>query len=105
MKVLVVGATGSIGHLVVEEAIRQGHTVRALVPRYRRRPADYPPDADVVVGDLTRPETLAAAVDGVDAIVFTHGSDGGGKTGAERIDYGGVRNVLAALGGRRCASH
>ena len=31
MKVLVVGATGSIGHLVVEEAIRQGHTVRALV--------------------------------------------------------------------------
>ena len=34
------------------------------------------------------------------AIVFTHGSDGGGKAGAEQIDYGGVRNVLAALGGR-----
>jgi uncharacterized protein YbjT (DUF2867 family) len=31
MTVLVVGATGSIGRLVVEEAIRQGHTVRALV--------------------------------------------------------------------------
>jgi hypothetical protein len=26
----VVGATGSIGRLVVEEAIRQGHAVRAL---------------------------------------------------------------------------
>ena len=31
MTVLVVGATGSIGILVVEEAIRQGHAVRALV--------------------------------------------------------------------------
>jgi uncharacterized protein YbjT (DUF2867 family) len=31
MNVLVVGATGSIGRLVVEEALRQGHTVRALV--------------------------------------------------------------------------
>ena len=36
----------------------------------------------------------------MDAIVFTHGSDSGGKAGSERIDYGGVRNVLAALGGR-----
>ncbi|MGA1994460.1 MAG: NAD(P)H-binding protein [Bryobacteraceae bacterium] len=31
MTVLVVGATGSIGCLEVEEALRQGHTVRALV--------------------------------------------------------------------------
>ncbi|HRH85273.1 MAG TPA: NmrA family NAD(P)-binding protein, partial [Rubrivivax sp.] len=29
--VLVVGATGSIGRLVVAEALRQGHAVRALV--------------------------------------------------------------------------
>ncbi len=57
------------------------------------------PDVEVVVGDLTRPGTLGAAVDRVDAIVFTHGSDGGGKAGAERVDYGGVRSVLAALGG------
>lgn len=31
MTVLVVGATGSIGSLAVEEAIRAGHAVRALV--------------------------------------------------------------------------
>ena len=29
MTVLVVGATGSIGRLVVEEALREGHAVRA----------------------------------------------------------------------------
>jgi uncharacterized protein YbjT (DUF2867 family) len=37
----------------------------------------------------------------VDAIVFTLGSDGQGSQGAETVDYGGVRNVLAALGDAR----
>ena len=89
LTVLVVGATGSIGRLVVEEAVRKGHAVRALArePRQVRR---LLPDVEVVAGDLTRPDTLTAAVDGVDAIVFTHGSDGGGKAGAEEVDYGGV---------------
>ncbi len=97
--VLVVGSTGSIGSLVVEEAIRAGHAVRALVRdpgKARRLPAEAP----VVKGDVTRPETLAGAVDGVDAVVFTHGSEGAAKVGAETVDYGGVRNVLAALGSR-----
>jgi uncharacterized protein YbjT (DUF2867 family) len=99
LTVLVVGATGSIGRLVVDEAVRKGDAVRALArdPGKARR---LFPDVEVFGGDLTRPDTLSAAVDRVDAIVFTHGSDGGGKSGAEHVDYGGVRNVLAALGGR-----
>jgi uncharacterized protein YbjT (DUF2867 family) len=99
LTVLVVGATGSVGRLVVEEAVKKGHVVRALArdPRKARR---LFPDVEVVAGDLTRPDSLIPTVAGVDAIVFTHGSDGGGKTGAESVDYGGVRSVLAALGGR-----
>ena len=54
----------------------------------------------MVLGDVTRPDTLPGAVDGVDAVVFTLGSDGAGKVGAESVDYGGVRNVLGALGSR-----
>jgi uncharacterized protein YbjT (DUF2867 family) len=97
--VLVVGATGSIGRLVVEEAIRHGYTTRALLrdPGKARR---LPADADVIVGDVTRPDTLSAAVAGIDAVVFTLGSDGAGKVGAENVDYGGVRNVLNALRSR-----
>jgi uncharacterized protein YbjT (DUF2867 family) len=98
LTVLVVGATGSIGRLVVAEALRQGHAVRALV-RNLGRAQQLPGDAQRVVGDLTRPESLSAAVQGIDAIVFSHGSDGG-KAAAEQVDYGGVRNVLQALGGR-----
>jgi uncharacterized protein YbjT (DUF2867 family) len=100
MKILVVGATGSIGSLVVEEALRQGHSVRALV-RSADKARRLPAKAEAIVGDLTRPNTLAAAVKDVDGIVFTHGSDGGGKVGSETVDYGGVRNVLTALGSRR----
>lgn len=57
MLVLVVGATGSIGRLVVEEAVRRGHKVRALV-RDPRRSDRLPSAVDVVVGDVTRPESL-----------------------------------------------
>lgn len=99
LNVLVVGATGSIGRLVVAEALRQGHVVRALV-RDLRRASALPVEAQRVVGDLTRPDTLVAAVAGINAIVFTQGADGGGKLGAEQVSYGGVRNVLAALRGR-----
>lgn len=97
--VLVVGATGSIGRLVVEEATRHGYATRALArdPEKARR---LLPETEVIVGDVTRPETLSRAVDGVDAVVFTLGSDGAGKIGAETVDYGGVRNVLNALGSR-----
>ena len=100
MTVLVVGATGSIGRLVVDEALRQGHVVRALV-RSADKARELPREAQVVLGDVTRPETLHGAVDGIDAVVFTLGSDGAGKVGAESVDYRGVRNVLAALGSRK----
>src|SRR5271169_44239 len=99
MTVLVVGATGSIGSLVVDEALRQGHAVRALV-RKSSKTDQLPREAQVVIGDVTRPDTLSTAVEGVDAVVFTLGSDGEGKVGAESVDYGGVRNVLQALGSR-----
>ena len=96
MNVLVVGATGSIGRLVVDEATRQVHAVRALV-RTAAKGRQLPREAQVIIGDVTQLDTLPAAVDNVDALVFTLGSNNG-KVGAENVDYGGVRNVLRALG-------
>jgi hypothetical protein len=92
LNVLVVGGTGGIGSPVVEEAMRQGHAVRALV-RNASKARQLPREIKTVIGDLTRPETLSAAVEGIDAIVFTHGSDGGGKAGSELVDYGGVMHL------------
>jgi len=98
LNILAVGATGSIGRHVVEEALRQGHSVRALVrdPRW----SQLPDGVELLTGDLTVPADLTAAVEGIDGIVFTHGSHGG-PSAAEALDYGGVRNVLLALAGRK----
>ena len=97
--VLVVGATGSIGIPVVAEALRAGYDVRALV-RDLDRASALPAEANRIVGDLTRPETLRQVVADVDAIVFTHGTYEDAEA-AERVDYGAVRNTLTALGARR----
>ena len=100
LHVLVVGATGSIGRLVVDEALEAGHAVCVLV-RDVAAAFTMPERTERIRGDLTQAETLTAAVKDIDAIVFTHGSDGGGKAASELVDYGGVRNVLSALQGRR----
>lgn len=95
---LVVGATGSIGRYVVASALDHGFAVRALV-RDAGRARPFPSGVDIAVGDLTRAETLTRAVAGVDAVVFTHGTYRD-PAAAEVVDYGGVRNVLSALGAR-----
>jgi uncharacterized protein YbjT (DUF2867 family) len=64
--VLVTGATGRVGRLVVDELLRAGAAVRALT----RRPEDaaLPADVEVVAGDLTVPASLDPALDGTAAV-------------------------------------
>ena len=99
-RLLCVGATGSIGRHVVDAALRHGYTVRALV-RNRDSAPKWPPQIEVVAGDLTRPQSLSRAVAEIDAVIFVHGTYGGDQAAAEAVDYGGVRNVLVALGDRK----
>lgn len=64
--VLVIGATGNIGSLVVDELLRTNGPVRALSRRPER--ARMLAGVDVVSGDLTRPESLDPALAGVGAV-------------------------------------
>ena len=94
--VLVVGASGTIGQPTVAEAFSRGYQTKALV----RDPAQaslFPEGVQVVVGDLTRAETLHEAVDGATGIIFTHGIGGNNPKGSEQVNYGAVRNVLSVL--------
>ena len=59
-RVLVIGSTGSIGRLVVEEAQKAGYRVRAVV-RDAGRTGGLPGGVEVVVGDITRQESLPSA--------------------------------------------
>jgi uncharacterized protein YbjT (DUF2867 family) len=65
-RVLVTGATGRVGRLVVAELLAAGVPVRALT----RRPsaAELPAAVEVFAGDLAAPESLDAALQGVGTV-------------------------------------
>jgi uncharacterized protein YbjT (DUF2867 family) len=66
--VLVTGATGRVGRVVVDQLLDAGVGVRVLTHRSEAA-ATLPPDVEVVTGDLTVPESLDAGLRGV-SIVF-----------------------------------
>jgi dTDP-L-rhamnose 4-epimerase len=72
MRVLVTGAAGFIGSHVAEAVLAAGHEVRgldSLAPAvHDARPAYWPDEAELVVGDVRDPEVVGRALDGVDAV-------------------------------------
>lgn len=69
MKVLVVGATGRNASAVLPELLARNVTVRALVRDAKRAEIARQRGAvETVVGDLSDPASLPAAVDGVDGV-------------------------------------
>lgn len=97
--ILIVGATGSIGCLTVAEGLAQGYRVRALARDADRASKVLPADAEIVTGDVTQPESLHATVEGIDAVIFTHGVEDDEKA-IEEVSYAGVRDLLHLLTGR-----
>lgn len=63
-KVLVTGAAGAIGGLLVEELASRGFSVRAAV----RSSAEFPADVEVLSGDLRDPQFVMRAAEGVRTI-------------------------------------
>ncbi|MGW0702203.1 SDR family oxidoreductase [Streptomyces sp. NPDC002867] len=88
---LVTGATGNVGRHVVDRLLSAGESVRALTRRPQR--AHLTAGADVVGGDLTRPETVAQALDGVTAL-FLFPAPGAAGPVLEAARERGVRRVV-----------
>ena len=65
-RVLVTGATGRVGRLVVDELLRKGASVRALTRRPHQ--AVLPGGAEIVAGDFTAPASLDGPLEAVDAV-------------------------------------
>ncbi len=56
--ILVAGATGGVGKRVVQQLIERGYQVRSLVRDTDKARAILGENVDLVVGDITKPETL-----------------------------------------------
>ena len=96
--VALTGATGFIGRHLLRELPKRGYRVRVLL----RRPAELPPEASgAVVGDLARPQNMAAALSGVDAVIHSAGI-AHAMSGTPEDDYR-VLNTEATIGLARAA--
>ena len=120
MKIIVFGATGGVGRLVVKQALEEGFDVTAFV----RTPDKLKATGDrltVVQGDAFHVEQVAAAIAGHDAVVSCLGSNQGMKKsddlrtmaknivagmqqhGVKRIVYtasAGINDELPGIGGK-----
>ncbi|MXW46682.1 MAG: SDR family oxidoreductase [Gammaproteobacteria bacterium] len=94
--VLVAGATGKTGTLVVQQLQAKGYPVRAFVRNSAKAVERLGADVEAVVGDLKDPASIAAALDGVGAVINTASASGGPENSAEHVDFEGARNLAEA---------
>jgi uncharacterized protein YbjT (DUF2867 family) len=94
--ILVTGATGNIGHEVVNLLLDGGEKVVAVT----RHPATaaLPDGAHVVGGDPSRPQTLMSALHGIEAVFLSPRALGDATAGAATAE---LLKLAAELGARR----
>jgi len=98
MLLALTGATGFIGQHLLRELPKRGHRLRVLL----RRPAAVPiAAASAVIGDLAQPRNMAAALEGVDAVIHSAGI-AHSMSGIPEDDYR-VVNTEATIGLARAA--
>jgi uncharacterized protein YbjT (DUF2867 family) len=99
--ILVTGGTGFVGQEVVEKLAGLGHSVRVLVRHpERKNPFAHFPRVELARGDALKPETLAAAMAGVQAVIHLIGIIAEtSRVSYEQAHIDATRNVLAAAKG------
>lgn len=90
-RVLLAGATGTIGHATADALVAQGHRPLCLV----RRAVDLPDGCQAVRADVSRPEDLAD-LPAFDAVISCLASRTGAPQDAWSIDHRAQVNLLRA---------
>jgi len=94
MKLVIFGASGQTGSLLVSKALESGHQVTAYV---RREGVSFPehPNLSVIVGQLDDTLKLQEAIAGADACLSALGGNSLKKRSAEFTN--GIANILSVI--------
>jgi len=93
MRIIVFGATGGTGKLIVEQALERGHQVTAFARAPEKLGLNHPA-LTLYQGDALNPADVEEAVRGHDAVVCALGAPAN-KTGVIRSE--GTRNIIHAM--------
>ncbi len=96
MKLLVVGATGTLGRQVARQALDEDHEVRCLVRNPNKAIFLKEWGAEIVKGDLCDQSTLPSALEGVDAVIDAATARVTDNLRAWDVDWLGKVNLIQA---------
>ena len=94
--VVVAGATGRTGRLVVKNLIAEGYEVRAMVRSLKKGKQVFGEEIAMVQADVTEPSTLPPLLAGADFVISSIGVSGKGEARPEDVDYGGSVALIDA---------
>jgi uncharacterized protein YbjT (DUF2867 family) len=96
-RVLVAGATGSIGRRVSRLLFDDGYEIKAITRDPKKAVQQYGQDYQWVAGDVRDPEAMEKLAEDVDFVVCMIGyTEFEGPNGPQFVDYMGVRNLVDA---------
>lgn len=94
MKVIVFGATGSIGKHLISQALEQGHEVTAFCRNILKLENLKHQNLKLAQGDVSNTSDVSAAVKSQDVIIIALGSGNNRKSVVRSI---GTKNIIAAM--------
>ena len=108
MKVLLTGAFGNIGSSTLKALLEQGNEVRCFdlkMPENEKVANKFKKKAEIIWGNLTKPQDLQKAVDGVEAVIhmgyIIPPISEEKPEFSEQINVGGTQNLLRSIKGMK----
>ena len=94
MKILLVGATGTLGRQVAKQAIEEGHEVRCIVRNPKKASFLQEWGCELTKGDILRKNDISYALQDIEAVIDSSTSRPEDKESIYEIDWEGKLNLF-----------